>query len=72
MPYIKNNTDGLTTMPQAAKQVGMNYRQFWGWVKFQNRIPAPKTQVGLRRYYDKDELNRVLVAVAKLREEGVL
>ena len=72
MPYIKNKQNGLASVADAARLVGMTYGKFWSRVYNTQEIEEPKTAVGLRLYYDQEQLKRVVVQVTDLRTKGVL
>lgn len=72
MPYIRNKQNGLLSVADAARTVGLSYWRFWARVYNTQEIEAPQTSVGLRVYYNKEQLDRVVEQVTKLRRNGGL
>ena len=72
MPYIKNKQKGLLSVADAARTVGLTYWKFWARVYNTQEIEAPQTAVGLRVYYDEQQMQRVVEEVTTLRTKGVL
>ena len=72
MPYVKNKQNGLVSVADAARTVGLSYWRFWARVYNSQELEAPQTAVGLRVYYDEQQLKRVVEQVAELRTKGVL
>jgi len=72
MPFVKYETEDLSSMRQAAEIVGLTPTYFWTLVREKELVPAPSTQVGRREYYSQQELDKVIRDVAELRRKGVI
>ena len=72
MPYIRNKQEGMLSVADAARTVGLSYWRFWARVYNTQEIEAPQTSVGLRVYYDQEQMQRVVETVTTLRTKGVL
>jgi predicted DNA-binding transcriptional regulator AlpA len=72
MPYFRYDTEGMTTMREAARLVGLSHSWYWRLVKERGLLEAPANKVGERTYYDATQIERVVKQVAELRRKGVI
>jgi len=72
MPFVKYETEDLSSMRQAANVVGLSPTCFWTLVRERELVSAPNTKVGRREYYSKKELDKVVREVAELRKKEVI
>ena len=72
MPYIKSKKNGLLSVADAARTVGLSYWRLWSRIYNSHEIEEPKTSVGLRVYYDQEQMQRVVEQVTTLRTKGVI
>ncbi len=72
MPYVKNKQDGLLSVADAARTVGLTYWRLWSRIYNTHEIEEPQTSIGLRVYYDQQQMQRVVEEVTTLRKKGVL
>lgn len=72
MPYIKSKQTGMASLADAARLVGLTYAKFWSRVYNTHEIEPPRVSVGLRLYYDDEQLQQIIAQVMDLRTKGVL
>ena len=67
MPFVKYHSSEVLTMEEMAKIVDVLYIRFWRYVKA-GIIPEPLHQLGIRKYYKKEDIAKIRKVVFKLKQ----